>query len=363
MKKLLLISLCVLVVVAVAAMFFYLADKEELPDGERASEGIPAAAPEESPTATMESAGEVTHLIPTGWAERQAESFPLAVESPVYWRDQVWTEEAGRLRLSLTDGSILNLGSDARLQILQHELASARSEFLLTFGQLRAEVTYHPEKHFQVRTNTAIVGVIGTQFYVRALAEMTVVICLDGMVRVRNVREDVAGEVVLRAGEQTIVHQDQPPTPPQSVPPEEIVETTAETSATAPTPLESADTLARLPAAEPSPPALLTVTDSTFENQVLQSELPVLVDFWAAWFAPSVQLASTVEAVAQEYRGRLLVARVNADQNPGTARRCKIQALPTLVLFRDGNEMGRVEGAVRRDSIVALLQSNGIGVR
>jgi thioredoxin 1 len=88
-----------------------------------------------------------------------------------------------------------------------------------------------------------------------------------------------------------------------------------------------------------------------------------LVDFWAAWAAPSVQLASTVEAVAEEYRGKLLVAKVNADENPQTARRCKIQALPTLLLFKDGTEMGRVEGAVRRDSIAALLQGNGIAAR
>jgi thioredoxin 1 len=359
MKKILFVFLCVLVVLVVAAVFFYRADKKERSGGERASEEMPAAVPEKRPTAPEESAGEVTHLIPMGWAERKAESLPLAVESPVYWRDQVWTEEAGRLRLGLTDGSVLNLGSDARLQILEHELKSARSEFLLTFGKLRAEVTHQPEKHFQVRTNTAIVGVIGTQFYVQALAEMTVVICLDGMIRVRNVREDVAGEVLLRAGEQTIVHQNQPPTPPQSVTPQEIVEVAAETSATGLAPPEPADTRAQLPAASgdapvprgaagPSPLTILTVTDNTFENQVLQSELPVLVDFWAGWAAPSIRLTPAVESVADEYRGKLLVAKVNAAENPQTAKRCKIQALPTLVLFKDGNEMGRVEGAVRR---------------
>lgn len=374
MKKILFVFLCVLVVLVVAAMFFYRAEKEKRPGGERAGEEMPAAAAEKQPTAPGISAGEVTHLIPMGWAERKAESLPLAVESSVYWRDQVWTEEAGRLRLGLTDGSILNLGSDARLQILEHELKSARSEFLLTFGQLRAEVTHQPEKHFQVHTNTAIVGVIGTQFYVQALEKMTIVICLEGVVRVRNVREDVAGEVLLRAGEQTVVHQDQPPTPPQSVTPQEIVEVAAETSAKGPAPPEPADTLAQLPAAsgddtaprntaEANRLAVLTVTDDTFENQVLQSELPVLVDFWAKWAVPSIRLAPTVESVAEEYRGKLLVAKVNADENPHTAGRCKIQALPTLVLFKDGNEIGRIEGAVRRDNITALLLNNGVTAR
>jgi thioredoxin 1 len=188
---------------------------------------------------------------------------------------------------------------------------------------------------------------------------------------VRNVRDDIAGEVVLRAGEKSVVYKDRPPTPAEPVPPEEMVEVAAETSATLPPPTERAEGRTR-PPAPPTPAvpateaagtprfAVLTVTDDTFEKEVLQSGLPVLVDFWAAWAAPSMRLAPTVESVAQQYGGKLLVARVNVEENPESARRCRIQAVPTVVLFKDGNEIGRVAGAVSRPSIDTLLQNNGI---
>jgi len=371
MKKAVLVIVVVLALIVAGAIYLQRSERPGEPEGEGVGE---VATPEEqlAPGETaLESAGEVTHLIPEAWTERKQAALELAVESPVYWQEEVWTEDAARLRLALTDGSVLNLGSNVHLKIVEHELKSARSEFLLTFGQLRAEVTYQPEKRFEVRTNTAVIGVMGTQFYVEALAEMTIVICFEGVVRVRNVRDDIAGEVLLRAGEKSVIYKDRPPTPAELVPPEEMVEVAAETSATLPPPTERAEGLTR-----PSPPAtaavptteaagtpgfaVLTVTDDTFEKEVLQSGLPILVDFWAAWAAPSKALAPTMESVAQQYRGKLLVARVNVEENPESARRCRIQAVPTLVLFKDGNEMGRVAGAVARASIDTLLQNNGI---
>jgi hypothetical protein len=256
MKKFVLVILVVLVVVVAGAIYLQRSERPGEPEGEGVGE---VAAPGEQPApeeAALESAGEVTHLIPEAWAERQQAALELAVESPVYWQEEVWTEDAARLRLALTDGSVLNLGSNVHLKIVEHELKSARSEFLLTFGQLRAEVTYQPEKRFEVRTNTAVIGVMGTQFYVEALAEMTIVICLEGMVRVRNVRDDIAGEVVLRAGEKSVVYKDRPPTPAEPVPLEEIVEVAAETSATLPAPTEQAEDLTRpsAPLSAPAPP-------------------------------------------------------------------------------------------------------------
>lgn len=97
------------------------------------------------------------------------------------------------------------------------------------------------------------------------------------------------------------------------------------------------------------------VGDAEFAAEVLQSDRPVLVDFWAAWCGPCRMLAPTVKAVAEKYAGTARVVKVNADQNPETAARYGIRGLPTLVLFNGSKEQGRIVGAVGRGPITQML--------
>jgi thioredoxin 1 len=86
------------------------------------------------------------------------------------------------------------------------------------------------------------------------------------------------------------------------------------------------------------------VTDATFEEEVLNSSQPVLVDFWAAWCAPCRMLAPTVEAVAEQFQGRAKVVKLNVDENMESSTRYGIKGIPTLILFKDGKETERVVG-------------------
>ena len=99
-----------------------------------------------------------------------------------------------------------------------------------------------------------------------------------------------------------------------------------------------------------------SVTDSTFEKDVLQSSKPVLVDFWAEWCAPCRMLAPTIDAIAEHFGEDATVVKVNVDDNTATAQRYGIKGIPTLILFRDGKEMERVVGATGKESISKMVQ-------
>jgi thioredoxin 1 len=86
------------------------------------------------------------------------------------------------------------------------------------------------------------------------------------------------------------------------------------------------------------------VNDANFEDEVLKSSQPVLVDFWAAWCAPCRMLAPTVESVAEEYRGKAKIVKLNVDENVLISSNYGIKGIPTLLLFRDGKEAERVVG-------------------
>jgi thioredoxin 1 len=101
----------------------------------------------------------------------------------------------------------------------------------------------------------------------------------------------------------------------------------------------------------------LEVTDSTFEQEVLQSKQPVLVDFWAVWCGPCKAVAPIVEELAGEYEGRLKVMKLDVDDNPRTALAYGVQSIPTLLVFKDGNPAERIIGAVPKKVIVDKLQS------
>jgi thioredoxin 1 len=101
-----------------------------------------------------------------------------------------------------------------------------------------------------------------------------------------------------------------------------------------------------------------TVSDSSFEKEVLQSERPVLVDFWAEWCAPCRMLAPTVEAVAEHYVESADVVELNVDDNPSTAGRYGIKGIPSLILFRDGKEVERIVGATSKESISRIIEKH-----
>jgi thioredoxin 1 len=100
---------------------------------------------------------------------------------------------------------------------------------------------------------------------------------------------------------------------------------------------------------------IITVTDQDFAKQVLGSELPVLVDFWAPWCGPCHVVAPVVEEIAAEQAGKLRVAKLNVDDSPQTAQRFGVLSIPTLMLFRGGQEQGRLIGAQGKESIVRTL--------
>jgi thioredoxin 1 len=99
------------------------------------------------------------------------------------------------------------------------------------------------------------------------------------------------------------------------------------------------------------------VTDSTFEHEVVRSEQPVLVDFWAAWCGPCRAVAPIVEELAGEYEGTLKVMKLDVDDNPRTAMAYGVQSIPTLLIFKDGKPAERIVGALPKRAIVDKLQS------
>jgi thioredoxin 1 len=99
-------------------------------------------------------------------------------------------------------------------------------------------------------------------------------------------------------------------------------------------------------------------SDGTFENDVLKSDRPVLVDFWAAWCAPCRMLAPTVEAVAEKYASSARVVKLNVDDNPSVSQRFGIKGIPTLILFKNGREEERVVGATSEQAISRMLDKH-----
>ncbi|MGH9777917.1 MAG: FecR family protein, partial [Candidatus Acidiferrales bacterium] len=143
-------------------------------------------------------AGEISALLPVARIERGAQPPAAAkVQDAVHWRDWFETEARGRARLALLDGSQINVGSEARFQVLQPQGATQQTEVELQFGKIRSRVAGAPGKRFEVRTDSAVVGVIGTHFYISRAAGLTTVINLEGQVTVRNADPSVPGEETL----------------------------------------------------------------------------------------------------------------------------------------------------------------------
>jgi thioredoxin 1 len=99
-------------------------------------------------------------------------------------------------------------------------------------------------------------------------------------------------------------------------------------------------------------------SDGSFEDDVLKSDRPVLVDFWAAWCAPCRMIAPTVEAVAEKYASNARVVKLNVDDNPSVSQRFGIKGIPTLILFKNGKEEERVVGATTEQAISRMLDKH-----
>lgn len=100
---------------------------------------------------------------------------------------------------------------------------------------------------------------------------------------------------------------------------------------------------------------VMAFTDANFEQEVLKSEIPVLVDFWATWCAPCKAIAPLVDAVADEYAGRVKVGKVNVDENQGTPAKYNVRGIPTLILFKGGAALDQIVGHVPKSQLEALL--------
>ena len=165
-----------------------------------------------------QTAGEVKALIPA--ASRNAQ--PVKVKDSLEWNDLLKTGAQGRLRAELTAGSILSLGSNSELQVVQHDAVSQQTSLVVNYGKLRNQVgkITNPDGKYEVRTPNAVIGVIGTDFYVGYANRRTTVICYVGKVAVTPApgakvldrkSRDATATVFLLAGQMVVIGPDIPP--------------------------------------------------------------------------------------------------------------------------------------------------------
>jgi len=101
----------------------------------------------------------------------------------------------------------------------------------------------------------------------------------------------------------------------------------------------------------------LAITDSNFEEMVLKTDKPVLLDFWAEWCGPCRMIAPFVEQISQEFEGKVIVGKVDVDSNPGIAGKYGIRNIPTILFFKNGEVVDKQVGAVPKNTLVAKLEA------
>ena len=111
----------------------------------------------------------------------------------------------------------------------------------------------------------------------------------------------------------------------------------------------------KMPREDPLATKPFTTTDRTFDSEVLKSETPVLVDFWATWCGPCKMIAPVLEEIASEKDGTLKIAKLDVDQNPETAQKFGVFSIPTLLLFKNGAEVSRIVGFRSKSQLVQQL--------
>jgi hypothetical protein len=187
------------------------------------------------PDAAGHRAGEVSRVIPAVNITRGAKSLSASAKTPVDWLDVVSTQASGRARVSLDDGSVLNVGSDSSVKVVKHDAGAQQTDLEVTVGKIRsqAQKISQPNGKFEVHTPSGVAGVVGTDFYVGYENNVMTVIVFDGVVKVCN----LAGVCVeVKAGQMTTVRNSDsngPAAPSQanlSTLSEAIASTTLETS-------------------------------------------------------------------------------------------------------------------------------------
>ncbi len=102
------------------------------------------------------------------------------------------------------------------------------------------------------------------------------------------------------------------------------------------------------------------ITDATFAESVLKSDIPVLLDFWAPWCGPCRAVAPIIDELATEYEGKVLIAKMNVDENPTTPAKFGIRAIPTLIIFKGGEVVEQVTGAITKDALKEKLDQKAL---
>ena len=180
--------------------------------------GLPAMA---QPGGSNEVAGQINALIPAATRNSQT----AKVKEELNWNDLLKTEKTGRVRAGLKDGSILSVGSESELRIVQHDTVSQQTELEMDFGKVRSQVTKVTKAggKFEMKTPNAVIGVIGTDFYTSFEGNKTTVICYKGQITVTPIGSAVAAGVsgsaiTVSAGQMVVVTSDVPPAAPSQTP-------------------------------------------------------------------------------------------------------------------------------------------------
>jgi hypothetical protein len=180
--------------------------------------GLPAMA---QPASNNQVAGQINALIPAATRNSQT----AKVKEELDWNDLLKTEKTGRVRAGLKDGSILSVGSDSELRIVQHDSVSQQTELEMDFGKVRSQVTKVTKAggKFEMKTPNAVIGVIGTDFYTSFEGNKTTVICYKGQVTVTPVGTAVAAgaassAITVSEGQMVVVTSDAPPASPSQTP-------------------------------------------------------------------------------------------------------------------------------------------------
>jgi hypothetical protein len=165
-----------------------------------------------------QNAGQISAMIPSATHNDK----PAKVHDDLLWNDQLKTEQKGRLRAGLADGSILSLGSNSELRVVQHDAASQQTSLEMDFGKVRSKVVKvtQPNGKFEMKTPNAVIGVIGTDFYVSYETNKTTVICYTGKVWVtplgdakvvKNSGQAAENQIIVSAGQMVVISSVLPP--------------------------------------------------------------------------------------------------------------------------------------------------------